>query len=87
MNDTRPVAPAPRISTIVSQFLVKRGRDGAIAITQNLRDAGFSSTDLVNLMLAVEAEFDIFVPEDQMTPENFSTIRAIDRLVTSLIQA
>ena len=35
-----------------------------------------------NLMLAIEAEFDIEIPQSAMTPENFDTIAAIDALVS-----
>ncbi len=84
MNDSELATIAPRISLIVGGFLAKRGRSGAIDAADDLRDAGLNSTDLVNLMLAIESEFDIFIPDDQMKPENFSTIRAIDALVASL---
>ena len=37
---------------------------------------------MVNLMLAIEAEFDIEIPQSAMTPDNFDTIAAIDALVS-----
>ena len=33
---------------------------------------------MVNLMLAIEAEFDIEIPQSAMTPDNFDTIAAIE---------
>ena len=37
---------------------------------------------MVNLVLAVEAEFDIEIPQSAMTPDNFDTVAAIDALVS-----
>ncbi len=76
---------ASRISGIVGRMLEKRGAEKAVDVRANLRDAGLTSLDMVNLMLAVEGEFDIFIPQEQMTPENFRTIDAINALVTSLV--
>lgn len=77
-------APADRISRIVGGFVAKRRPGSDFDAGQDLRNAGLTSLDLVNLMLAVEGEFDIFIPEAQMTPENFRTVRSIEVLVASL---
>ena len=76
---------ASRISGIVGRMLEKRGAVRAVDARQNLRDAGLTSLDMVNLMLAVEGEFDIFIPQTQMTPENFRNIEAIEALVAGLV--
>jgi acyl carrier protein len=39
---------------------------------------------MVNLMLAVEAEFDLKIPDADMTLRNFRSISAIEVLVDSL---
>lgn len=72
-----------QISVIVGKMLQKRGVSAA-SPEQNLRDAGLSSLDMVNLMLSVEGEFDIFIPQEAMTPENFRTIKSIETLVIAL---
>ena len=36
------------------------------------------------LMLAVEAEFDLEIPQAEMTPENFRSVDTIDALITVL---
>jgi acyl carrier protein len=74
-----------RISGIVGRMLEKRGAAKSVGATQNLRDAGLTSLDMVNLMLAVEGEFDIFILQEEMTPENFRTIDAINTLVAGLL--
>jgi acyl carrier protein len=49
-----------------------------------LSDLGVSSLKMVNLMLAVEMEFDISIPQSEITPENFHSLATIDALVMRL---
>ena len=46
-----------------------------------LSDLGISSLKMVNLMLAVELEFDIAIPQADITPENFQSLGSIQALV------
>jgi acyl carrier protein len=78
---------AERITAIAYRLLVKRGNNTIPGSDQNLRDAGLTSLDMVTLMLGVEAEFDIEIPQSAMTPENFDTIAAIDALVSVTAKA
>jgi acyl carrier protein len=39
---------------------------------------------MVNLMLAVEAEFDVKIPDRDMTPANFRSVARIEALVEKL---
>ena len=48
---------------------------------RQLSDLGVSSLKMVNLMLAVELEFDIAIPQSDITPENFHSVLAIQSLV------
>jgi acyl carrier protein len=50
-------------------------------VEQQLSDLGVSSLKMVNLMLAVELEFDIAIPQSDITPENFHSVAAIEALV------
>jgi acyl carrier protein len=50
----------------------------------DLRACGLSSLGLVNLMLSVETEFDLTIPERDMTPANFCSIACIVDLVRAL---
>ena len=50
-------------------------------IEQQLSDLGISSLKMVNLMLAVELEFDIAIPQSDITPENFHSVAAMEALV------
>jgi acyl carrier protein len=46
-----------------------------------LVDVGLTSMDMVNLMLAIEAEFDFTIPQAEITPENFQSVDTLNRLV------
>ncbi len=76
-----------RITAIASRMLLKRGITAIPGSADNLRDAGLTSLDMVNLMLAIEAEFDIEIPQSAMTPDNFDTIAAMDALVSVTAKA
>ncbi len=58
--------------------------DAAMAKDADLHDAGLTSMASVKLMLAIEAACDIAIPDDELTPENFRSIRTIEALVTRL---
>ena len=75
-------SPKDRITAIACRLLLKRGVPAIPGSGDNLREAGLTSLDMVNLMLAIEAEFDIEIPQSAMTPDNFDTVAAIDALVS-----
>jgi acyl carrier protein len=74
-----------RISALALQILAKRGIDRPLIHDEDLTKRGLSSLDTVNLMLAVEAEFNIKIPDRDMTPANFRTIARIEALVGTLL--
>jgi acyl carrier protein len=74
-----------RIAALVRQILAKRGLECAVNHDTDLSEAGLSSLDTVNLMLAVEAEFAVKIPDRDMTPANFRTIARTDALVDQLL--
>ena len=85
-SDHLPLA-ADRIAALVRAILEKRGAVRPVGRDDALSDCGISSLDMVNLMLAVEAEFDLKIPDRDMTPANFRTIARIEALVDKLRQA
>ncbi|MGH6672763.1 MAG: phosphopantetheine-binding protein [Xanthobacteraceae bacterium] len=72
-----------RVSAIARTLLAKRSVERPIGRDEDLGQAGLSSLDLVNLMLAVEAEFDLTIPERDMRPANFRSIARIEALVAN----
>ena len=76
-----------KIAAIVRGVLAKRAGDVDVGPDHNLTDAGLTSLDMVGLMLAIEDEFGIEIPQRRMTPANFRTIAAIEKLVGSVALA
>jgi acyl carrier protein len=77
--------PTERIVALVAKLLAKRGIDRPVGHDDELTECGLSSLDIVNLMLSVETEFGITVPERDMTPAIFRSIAQIDALVRILL--
>lgn len=50
-------------------------------VGRQLSELGLSSLKMVNLMLSVEVEFDLMIPQTEITPENFHSVATIARLV------
>jgi acyl carrier protein len=73
-----------RVVDLVSAILARRSINRPVAENDDLRECGLSSLDLVNLMLAVETEFDVKIPDKDMTPSNFRSVPKIVALVNAL---
>lgn len=54
---------------------------------QQLSELGLTSLKMVNLMLSVEVEFDIMIPQSEITPANFQNLASIALLVARTLQA
>jgi acyl carrier protein len=71
-----------RLIALVKQLLgAANGVPDPFPVHQKLSDLGISSLKMVNLMLAVEVEFDIAIPQTDITPENFHSLESIRLLV------
>ena len=84
MLDRTKFSSKDRVVDLVSQILARRSINRPVADNDDLRECGLSSLDLVNLMLAVETEFDVKIPDKDMTPSNFRSVSKIDALVNTL---
>jgi acyl carrier protein len=51
-----------------------------------LFDTGLTSMDMVKLMLEIEAEFDLTIPQADITPKNFETVDTIERMILKQTQ-
>jgi acyl carrier protein len=84
--DMRPNEVCDRLIALVKQV------SGSAAVfpepfpvgTQ-LSELAVSSLKMVNLMLAVELEFDIAIPQSDITPENFQSVTSVQRLVERML--
>jgi acyl carrier protein len=51
-----------------------------------LVDVGLTSMDMVSLMLGVEAEFDFTIPQSEITPENFQSIKTLELMIVKQLK-
>jgi acyl carrier protein len=79
----RAALTAP-IQDLVIKALPAPGMLGKMDPDADLHAAGLTSMAMVRLMLAVEAAFDVSIPDAELSPENFRTIRALESLVERL---
>jgi acyl carrier protein len=82
-----PLVPTAqvKIAKVVQRLLSDHSIERTFYFEDNLRDVGLTSLDMASLVLSVEAEFDIMIPERHITPANFRSIAAITALVTELL--
>jgi acyl carrier protein len=85
MLDRPTIGPQDRVSAVVHRMLADRAITRQIGSDDDLRQAGLSSLDMVNLVLTMEAEFDVRIPEADITPANFRSIALISKLVINLL--
>ena len=85
MRASTNVPAKDRVAGIVLEILERRSVSHQISADDDLQNVGLTSLDMVNLMLSVEAEFGLTIPDMDMTPRNFRSISAIDALVTTLL--
>ena len=86
MLDKPSVGARGRVLKLVGQILAKNGVSGPVSTGDALTDIGLSSIDMVNLMLAVEAEFDFTIPQSEITPENFQSVATLERMIVHQLQ-
>lgn len=84
MSDSNAQSLEKRIAGLVQRLLAEHSIDHVVSQDEDLRQAGLSSLDMVALVLSVEEEFGLMVPEVSIMPANFRSIAAISRLVDSL---
>src|SRR5882724_2534319 len=76
-----------RILALVNAILKQNSIAAIVHPDSRLADVGLTSMDMVNLMLGVEAEFDLTIPQSEITPENFQSIRALERVINDQIKS
>jgi acyl carrier protein len=84
MSNNTNAATNGGVAEIVRRMLAERSIDATVTADAELREIGLTSMDMVDLVLSVESEFDLQIPEAQITPANFRSIEAIEALVTAL---
>ena len=78
------LSPRERITAAVRRLLSESSITRAFAPHEDLRDVGLTSLDMVNLVLAVESELGVSIPESEITPAHFRSVATIEALVAGL---
>jgi acyl carrier protein len=87
-EDPKPqFALRQRLLGLVEKVLERPGAGPSLAPEAALSELGVSSLKMVSLMLSVEMEFDLSIPQNEITPENFRSINSVEALVTRLLAA
>ena len=73
-----------RLLGLLERVLERPGAGPTLPAQASLSELGVSSLKMVTLMLSIEVEFDLSIPQHEITPENFRSISSIAALVTRL---
>lgn len=82
-----PSSARARLRAVVTDILASHAIAAPFADDDTLAEVGLTSLDMVKLMLAVENEFTIEIPQADITPETFRSVATMERLVRRLAQA
>jgi acyl carrier protein len=75
-----------RILALVKAILEQNSIASEVRPETRLVDGGLTSMDMVNLMLSVEAEFDFTIPQSEITPENFRSVKTLELMIAGQLQ-
>jgi len=70
-----------RVLSVVRSVLVQNAIIVDVHPESRLVDIGLDSMDMVELMLKVEAEFDLTLPQPEITPENFQSVKTMELMI------
>jgi acyl carrier protein len=84
-NQSGAGSPHDRIIGLVERILERPAGAAPLPVVARLNELGMSSMKMINLMLAIEVEFDLSIPQTEITPENFDSIASVETLVAKLL--
>jgi len=70
-----------RVLSVVRTILKENAITVDVDPESRLVDIGLNSMDMVALMLKVEAEFDLTIPQPEITPENFQSVKTLELMI------
>jgi acyl carrier protein len=73
-----------RVLGLVQTILARNGKTAVAASDARLVEIGLTSMDMVDLMLEVEAAFDVTITPSDLNAENFQSIATIGQMITRL---
>ncbi len=79
-----PLTTRERLILLIRQILGPPAASRPLPIDARLSDLGLSSLKMVNLMLAIEVQFNVAIPAGDITPDNFESITSVEALIHRL---
>jgi acyl carrier protein len=76
-----------RVLSIVTSILAQNEITADLHPESRLVDVGLNSIDMVAVMLKVEAEFDFTIPQHEINPENFQSIKTLELMIVNQLGA
>lgn len=73
-----------QVIALVRRILGPPAAARPLPIDARLADLGMSSLKMVNLMLSMEVQFDLAIPQADITPDNFASIASVEALILRL---
>jgi acyl carrier protein len=73
-----------QLIALIRQILGPPAAARPLPIDARLADLGMSSLKMVNLMLSMEVQFDLAIPQAEITPQNFDSIASVEALIVRL---
>ena len=70
-----------RVLSVVRTILEENAITVDVDPESRLVDIGLNSMDMVALMLKVESEFDLTIPQPEITPENFQSVKTLELMI------
>jgi acyl carrier protein len=86
-TQNRSLTIRERLLALVRQTLGPPACGRPLPIDARLNDLGITSIKMVNLMLSVEAQFDITIAQADINPENFASLASVEALISRMLQS
>ncbi len=84
--ETKVATVHDRILCLVKNILSQNSISTEVYADSRLVDVGLTSMDMVKLMLDVEAEFDFTIPQPEITPENFRSVKTLELMIVNQLR-
>ena len=83
----RPAADEVRVRLLrlVADSLGQPEKAAMLPFERRLSELGVSSLKMVILLLALEREFGLTIPQSEITPENLSSLASVERMLLRLL--
>ena len=79
------LTPRERLIAVVRQILGPGAASSPMPIDARFSELGLNSIKMVSLMLAIETEFELAIPQDDITPENFTSIATVETMIERIL--